>query len=110
MTKYIMLYNYDHEEYDLNVLDAVMTMFPDAKLENYSICNPNGEIWKHEGSISLWLPENQYLACWMFVNMLATDDIENGFLHEFLDDYTIDDGIEYMNRQLEYPDLFVQYL
>lgn len=110
MKEYIMLYNYDLDDYGTKVIDALLSMFPEAKIENYTVCNPFGEepMIDHEG-VSTWIPEEQYIAAWMFVNTLKTDEIENEYLEDFLINETIQDAYDYLHRQLQYPELYVRY-
>lgn len=113
LREYLMLYNYDTDEYGMEVLDAIKSMFPSAKVENYSICRPDGEpiLIHNEKAVSVWIPTEQFLSAWMFVNMYISESdkkLSQECVEDFLIEETIDDGIRYLNKRIE-DTLFIRY-
>jgi hypothetical protein len=95
MTKYLMLYNIDTENYlhEEEMVNKILKAIPEAKIIDKSyMCGE--EI--NEGR-SLWIPEEKFLIAWTIANYQELLGIE---FYDHDDDTTSDNGLEcLMNRQ-----------
>ena len=111
--RYIMLFNYDTDEYGYEMIDAIKSMFPEAQIENYTVSRALGSpTFHYSDAISVWIPEDQFLAAWMFVNMYYSEtepEISDECVEEFLSERTIQDGVDYMNEHLRLSEFYVKF-
>lgn len=101
--KYIMLFNHlgDDEQEDAMLMDLIR-FFPEVKILEETVVKDEFSYLKMQGSSS-WIPEDQFLAVYIFINMYPNDyckentEIIDGFIYE----NTIQNVIAHMNRHLE---------
>ena len=106
--KYIMLFNFDRDGEGLAMMEYLSDMFPNVMIHEYGVSKPFEEPEYDYTMSSVWIPKKQFLAAWMFVNLLRAENYKNEYVKEFLVEFTISDAIRYMENHLNEPDLYVK--